>query len=288
MKNNKVIILGASGLVGRYLFEEFKSRGIPVIGTYNKNEKSGLVQFDILDSSIDDLQLEGVEYVIICSAMVGVDNCRIYLDKSREINVEGLKRLIKKFFKRGIVPVFISSVFVFNGRGNYKEDDFRNPANEYGRQKKEVEDFIIENVDEYLILRLGRVFGVNSGEGILTDAFERYKKGEEILCNDYEELSLTYGEDIARGIKELMERGKRGVFHLESKGHKNRFEWINDFFNYLGVDDAKIKKCSIDDFNFLEPRAKNQFSDSSKFIEEIGFEFTPIEECYKRIMENLR
>ncbi|MBU2633625.1 MAG: NAD-dependent epimerase/dehydratase family protein, partial [Nanoarchaeota archaeon] len=63
MENDKVIILGASGLVGRYLFEEFKSERIPVIGTYNKNEKEGLVYFDILNSSIDDLELEGVKYV---------------------------------------------------------------------------------------------------------------------------------------------------------------------------------------------------------------------------------
>lgn len=287
MENDKVIILGASGLVGRYLFEEFKSERIPVIGTYNKNEKEGLVYFDILNSSIDDLELEGVKYVIICSAMVGVDNCKKNLKESREINIGGLIRLIERFSKKGIIPVFISSVFVFNGKGNYKEDDFRNPANEYGKQKKEVEDFIIGNVDEYLIVRLGRVFGVKKGEGIFTDIFDKYKRGEEILSNDYEELTLTYAGDIAGGIRELMKKNKRGIFHIEYGVHKNRFEFVKHFFDHLGVKDAKIKKCSIDDFNFLEPRAKNQFSDSSKFIKETGFEFTQIEKCYECVKENL-
>ncbi len=282
----KTIILGASGLVGRYLFEVFKKSGIPVIGTYNKNEKKELVYFDVLNSSIDELDTKGVKYAIICSAMVGVDNCKKNLDYSREINVNGIKKLIKEFSNRQIIPVYISSIFVFDGNGNYKEEDFRNPANEYGKQKKEVEDFIIENIKEYLIIRLGRVFGISENEGIFAKAIEKYKKNQEILSNDFEEISLTYAGDIARGIKMLLERNKTGIFHLESEGHKNRFEIVADFFNYLGIKDAKIKKCSMEDFNFLEKRAKKQFSDSSKFLRE-GFEFTPIEKCYDMIKKNL-
>ena len=143
----------------------------------------------------------------------------------------------------------------------------------------------MEKVGEYLIVRLGRVFGVNKGEGVFTDALERYEKGEEILSNDYEELSLTYSGDIARGIRILLEMGKRGIFHIDTIEHKNRFEFVRDFFDYLGIKDAKVKKCPIEVFNFIEPRARNQFSDNSKFIQETGFEFTLIEKCFELIKE---
>lgn len=287
MENKRTIIFGASGLVGRYLFEVFKNSGVPVTGTYNKNKRGGLVYFDILNSSIDDINLEGARHAIICSAMTGVDSCRANLNLSRNINVSGVERLIHDLDSKHIVPVYISSVYVFDGAGDYKEDDIRNPANEYGQQKKDVEDFILNSLDKFLVIRLGRVFGVNRKEGIFADALEKYKKNENIASNDYEELSLTYAGDIARGIEILLEKDKKGIFHIEYPGHKNRLEFIIDFFSHLGINGAKIKKCSMEELNFLEKRAKNQFSDSSKFISETSFKFTPLEKCYNLIKKNL-
>ncbi len=284
---DKIIIFGASGLVGRYLFNVFNESENLITGTYNKNKKAGLVYFDILNSSIEDLEIDGAKYAIISSAMVGVDNCFTNLKESKEINVYGIKKLIKELSEKHIIPVFISSVFVFDGNGNYTENDLRNPANEYGRQKMEVEDFITENIKEYLIIRLGRVFGIDKNEGMFAEALDKYKQCMEILCNDYEDFSLTYSEDIARGIKKLLEKNKRGVFHIDSRVHKNRFEFITNFFDNLQIKDAKIKRISIDNLNFLEKRAKNQFMDSSKFISQTDFQFTPLEKCHGLIKENL-
>jgi len=287
-KMKKIIILGASGLVGRYLFDYLKKSGKEVVGTYNKNEKAGLFYFDITDSPIETLPIKDADYVIICSGIVKIDECKKDIDNSEKVNVIAIKRVIKEFSKKDIIPVFISGAIVFDGVGDYKEEDIRNPANEYGKQKKEIEDYLMDNYKNYLIIRLGKVFGFKDKESDFATWINKYNNGEEIPCIYDEDLSLTSAEDIAKGITILLEKNKRGIFHIDSGVHKSRFEFAIDFFNFLKLKDAKIIRKSVKDFNFLEKRAKNQFLDSSKFIKETNFKFTPLENSYTMIQDSFK
>ena len=103
------------------------------------------------------------------------------------------------------------------------------------------------------------------------------------MCADDENMSITYAGDLARAIHFLIKKNSRGVFHINSPQHKTRFKWARDFFDYFEISNAKIKRCSIDDFNFIDKRPKNAFLDSSKFIRETGFEFTPIDKFYELV-----
>jgi dTDP-4-dehydrorhamnose reductase len=288
MGDKGILILGASGFIGRYLFDYLKNENHRVIGTYTKNKKPDLFFFDAISSSLEELPLDKMGYCIICSAISKIDECKTN-SHSASLNVIGLKKVIKTLKEKSIIPVFISSAAVFDGfRGNYKEDDIKNPQNVYGIQKKEVEDFIISDFKDYLIIRLNKIFGIARGDdGIFRNWLDKYKNNCEICCAYDEELSLTYICDVVRGIEKLIEKGKTGTFHIDSGIHKSRLEFAKDFFEYLRIDDAKIKTCSLDAFNFAEKRAKKSYLDSSKFINQTGFEFTSMEECYKIIKKEM-
>ncbi len=277
---NKILILGASGLIGRYLFKFLKEKKKDVIGTYCNHAFEGGVYFNVLESSLDNLNLEEVGYVIICSAIAKIDKCSD--EEAKKININGLKRIIKEFSERKIIPVFISGSVVFNGNGNYAEEDLRNPVNRYGFQKKEVEDFIFNEIDKYLIIRLGKIFGIEKGEGYFSELYERYLNNEDIRCAEDDKLSLTCAEDIAKAISWLMDNESKGIYHIDSGIVKNRYDFAKEFFDFLGID-VEIKKCLLDDFKFSEPRAKNQFLDSSKFVRESEFEFKDLEKSFKEI-----
>ena len=284
----KIIILGASGLIGHYLKEELTKQGREVIGTYYNDKKEGLVNFDVTNSSLNDLDLQNVKYAVLCSAMTKLDECKKNPERSREVNIVGLKKVLSELAQKKIIPIFLSSASVFDGiDGNYNEESKKNPTTVYGEQKAEIDDFITSNFKDYLIIRPGKVFGVKKEEGVLfSNWFEKYKKEEEIICADDEKLSPIYVEDLARGIILLIGNNKRGIWHLNPQEHYNRFEMANNFFNYLNIKNAKIKRCSIDDFDFLEVRPKNTFLDASKFIKETEFKFTKLEECYELIKES--
>lgn len=289
MKDKKIIIFGASGFIGGYLLNYLKDQKKEVIGTYYKNKKKDLVFFDLLNSQIEDLQLDNAKYGIICSAISNIDECKNNQEYSNNLNVIGLKRIVRKLSENSICPIFISSASVFEGsKGGYREKDLRNPINEYGLQKKQVEDFITLNIRDYLIIRLGKIFGVEKANGgIFIDWIEKYKNKKEINCAYDENLSLTYVGDVARGLEELLKKGKKGIFHIDSGIHKSRLDFARGFFKNLQLYDADIQNCSLDDFNFIDKRAKNAYLNSSKFINETNFKFTSLETCYKMIKQNL-
>lgn len=289
MKNKKILIFGASGLIGSYLYRLLKSENKEVIGTYNKNKKPGLVYFDMTNSSLDSLNAENFEYAVICSAITKLDKCKENPEYSYEVNVTGIERIIKELRKKEIIPIFISSAAVFDGdTGGYKEEDKRNPMSIYGKQKKEVEDFMTSNLRDYLIIRPGKVFGIKKGEGnLFTEWLEKYKRGEKILAADDERLSPTYAGDVARGISLLLNSNSRGFYHINSLEDYSRFEMVKDFFDYLNIKDANLIRCSIEDFDFLEKRMKNSYLDASKFIKETKFRFTDLRSCYDLIEQSI-
>ena len=285
---NGVIVFGASGLIGSYLYELLKE-SYKVIGTYNKNPKEGMMFFDLTKSSLNELNLEGIKYGIISSAVTKLDKCRDNPEYSYEVNVKGVKGIINEMSERGIIPVFLSSAAVFDGvNGGYRGDDGKNPISVYGEQKAEVEEFIISSLKEYLIVRPGKVFGIKKGEGVLfSDWLEKYKKGEEIKCADDEQISPTYAGDVSRAIMMLLEKDCRGIYNINYPEHYSRYRMALDFFRFLKIKDAKITRCSIKDFNFSEKRMMNSYMDSSRLIKDTGFCFTPLEDLYKSIADNI-
>ncbi len=288
-QNNGVLILGASGLIGRNLYNLLKDEE-NITGTYNQNKSQGLMHFDISNSSLNTLPTERKKYGIICSAVTKLDKCKENAEYSNAINVYGTKKILKFFSEREIIPVFLSSASVFDGiTGNYKEESKKSPTTLYGKQKAEIEYFITENIKDYLIIRPGKVFGIKKGEDVLfTKWLEDYENDREIVCASDEKISPTYALDVARGIKVLMEINARGIFNINPMKHYSRYEMAKKFFKYLDIKDARIKKCSIDDFDFKEKRPKNTYLDASKFIKKTGFRFKNLEKCFDLIAEEFK
>ena len=79
-----ILILGASGYIGSYLFERLKRQGLGVLGTYFKNKRKGMSYFSMEDTDIDELGLDAqrIRYVIISAAAnAKIDESKRYWDK---------------------------------------------------------------------------------------------------------------------------------------------------------------------------------------------------------------
>lgn len=280
------LILGASGLIGKYTFELLKIEK-KVIGTYNSNYKPGLLYFDLKNPNINSLEVKGFKYAIICSALTKLDKCKNDPQLSNEINVDGMKKTIEQIVQNNIVPVYFSSASVFDGKtGGYREEDKKNPISLYGRQKAEIEDFIIKNCKDYLIIRPGKAYGTNPGEGVLfTEWLNKYNKKEKILCATDERLSPTYAEDIALGVKILLEKECRGIYHLNNPENYSRYEMAKCFFDYLNIKDVNLVACSINDFNFSEKRMMRSYLDTTKFLKETEMKYTEISKTFDKIFK---
>lgn len=135
------LIIGASGFIGRHLYNYCKENGIDILGTYythSYNEE--WIQFDICTNELNGIRqrcLNGKvpDAVIICGANASIDGCKRNEDKSNQLNVVGTKRIIDQASAMGVKTVFLSSEAVFDGKkGLYSEEDVPNPITLYGRQ----------------------------------------------------------------------------------------------------------------------------------------------------------
>jgi len=275
-KNNILLILGASGYIGNHLFNQFRKEGFDVVGTYFKNKKPGIIHFDLENANLNDLKLDTdkITHLIIAAATnAKIDESKIYWDYNYKINVVRIKSLIDYCFKHDIVPIYLSSDAVFNGKkGNYIEEDKTDPINCYGRIRYEVENHIKKSKKPYVIIRAGRVFGTEAGDGtLITSMLKNMRKGENMKCAADQVFTLTHIKDFFEFVKIIIKENYTGIFHIASLKATNRYKIAKAIKKFFKLKYDKISSCRINSLGLLEKRPELTDLNITKLKKLIGF-----------------
>jgi len=253
-----ILIIGASGFIGNSIYKYFKFKRHDVQGTYFKNKIKDLIYFDISKNNIEELKFnKKLKYIIISSAInINLDEAKKNWKDSYYINVERVKIIINYCYKNKIIPIYISSDAVFDGvKGNYGENDRKNPILSYGRIKNEVENYLLNSNKDFLIVRTGRVFGIDQNDGtLLTKMKKNLLNNKKIKCSNDQIFSTLYVSDLSINLEKLIKNNCKGIFHLmsiKSTTHLEIAKEIKKFFNIKGVE---ILPSSINSFDIVEKR----------------------------------
>ena len=281
------LIIGASGYVGKNILDHFARIGKKSIGTYYSSLKKDLIYFDLKNPRLDSLNIDlrQISHAIICSARPKIKDCEKNNEETYEINVTGTKKLIEELFEKDILPVFLSSDRVFDGRkGNYEENDKTNPIYNYGRHKKNIEDFLIESGQKHIILRLSRVFGTDKTDNtLLTTLVNQLRGGKIVRCANDQKFSLTYIKDLTKIINEVLDRDFYGIYNIASTGSFSRFELAKLLREELRIDSGEIIPCSIRDFGFSDPLPSDLSMNNKKIKKVLEIKFSDINEYLKKL-----
>lgn len=253
-----VTVLGASGYLGSRIFNSLKDSGLAVRGTYCRNKQEGLFYFDIENMAPEALDPEGdTRYLVIAAALnATIDASKVNWEKARYLNVEKIKRISDYCFLKSITPVYLSTDNVFDGtKGNYREDDARSPLNCYGRMRYEAENHLLNSGKECVILRMGKVFGIDKDDNtLIASMLKGLKMNKELLCADDQVFTPLYAGDLADFVKLTVNQGLRGVFHLASLAATTRYAMAKTIQDYFSLGKAVIKPCKINSLSLLEKR----------------------------------
>jgi len=163
----RVLVVGASGFVGGYLYRRLTDEGFQTLGTQSTATSSHLLAFDLRVDRIADVLPAGFlkegepVWACICAALSSLEACGRDPDGSRAINVSGTIRLIDDLVNRGCRIVYFSTSAVHNGaRPLYDESVPADPINEYGRQKAEVEHYVLSHFPNALVVRLSKAIDI--------------------------------------------------------------------------------------------------------------------------------
>lgn len=290
------LIIGASSFIGRHLYAYCKKNGISAYGTYYKHSYDNeWFRFNICSDHLEeicDTYLEGKrpDAVIICSADASIDSCKRDEDASNYLNVLCMQRILDQAEEMKIKSVFLSSEAVFNGKkGMYTEEDVPDPVTLYGGQKLQIEQYMIQNLKDYLIFRISRAVGCNFGENdIFHEFYNKIEHHEEIICLRNQSFCLTEVDDIAKGIMEALRQGINGLYHLSSANYMTRYELADIYAQKVFGGYEKILEKEYDQISFLDNRHIYGGLKGEKLARLLGIHYMNTKEILDKYVKSMR
>jgi len=229
-RNKKVLIIGATALLGNAIYEVFCHAYKDVVGTgFSKARALGLEYLDITDQGQVNRFFDKVtdfDVVIYVSGEANADIAQRDQKRAHALNTEPVNTIAEKF-KTGQF-VYISTEYVFDGEtAPYISTSERHPKNYYGQTKKEAEDLTLKAFDHPLVIRMGALYGYNGPWDKKTTVggiMQNLNDDKEI---DIDELQIKHPillEDAALSLVKLLDYKAEGIYQANGAVGVNKVE----------------------------------------------------------------
>ena len=275
MALERVLVVGASGLVGNALLRAWAARGTEVFSTTYEWPSSPLFRrLDMRDAAAVRGILEEFSpgLVALPAANPHVDYCQTHPGETRLVNVAGSLNVARACRERGVRMIFFSSDYVFDGRkGRYVEDDQPSPINEYGRQKAEVEAAVLSLDPRNLVIRTSAVYGWQwDPKNFALQVVSRLRAGEPMRVVSDVRYNPTYAENLAEAVAGLAQAGLGGIFHAVGSQTLARDEFARRIADAFGLEARLIEPALSSEFASPTPRPKESSLATEKLRSAIG------------------
>lgn len=264
----KILVTGASGLVGHQLVKDLSSSS-DVYSCYNKSkpEFGNPTKMDLLNHNmISDVLLETKPDVVIhLGAMTGVDLCEKEQSNAFEINSKATKIIAEKCKELNSFLIYVSTDYVFDGFSNmYKENDTSNPISTYGKSKLDGEKMVQEFSSDWCIARTSTPFGIHpTKKSFPIWIIENVKQKKQVNIVTDQISSPTYVPNLCEMLKEISEKNINGIIHTSGATSISRYRMAELIFEKFNLDITLLNKISSDKMNWIAKRPKNSTLDTS-------------------------
>jgi dTDP-4-dehydrorhamnose reductase len=286
----KTAVIGASGNVGRFLWRSYRTAFPDCVGTSFSHPGDGLTFFDIRRPDLARLRLEetGHRAIAICSANPNVAYCEQQKEAAYAVNVEGTLELIRQAGCTGLQVIFFSTDYVFEGReGPHDDDTPPRPTTEYGRQKVAVENALPSLAENYLILRLSKIFATQKGDRTMLDEIaSALAAGQVVRAARDQVFCPTYVGDLVQAVHGIQARGLKGVMNVAHPRKWSRADVAIAMAKALPANPALVEVISLYDIPAMAGRPLDTSMACSRLMREVGPSFQPLETFIAHVAAN--
>ena len=231
----RVLILGATGLLGRVLLEEWSTDEVRGLGSRDADIRD----HSQLHSCFFDFR---PECTVLAAAYTDVDGCESDKKRAHDVNCAGAVNVAHECREIGSRLLFVSTDYVFDGCKSvpYETNGEINPLSMYGHSKAEAEKSVHEIVPQACIVRTSWLFGANARcfPNTILSAAEAGKKLS--VVND-QIGRPTYNRDLARAIIKLCRVGAEGIVHACNSGSCSWHEFACHLLRAAGFADVAVE-----------------------------------------------
>jgi dTDP-4-dehydrorhamnose reductase len=225
----KVLILGATGLLGKALVHEWTGDEVLAMGSRDVDIRDAAKLSEVVGRSRPD-------WIVLAAAYTDVDGCESHRELAFSVNRDGTVNVAEAARHVGARVIFLSSDYVFDGKkiSPYEVDDERNPQSVYGHSKAEAEVRLLEVLPNCCLARTSWVFGV--GGKCFPDTILRLAANRRALdvVNDQRGCP-TYTVDLSRSIIRLCRESASGIVHVTNAGDCSWFEFAQEIVKRAGI-----------------------------------------------------
>ena len=231
----RVLVLGATGLLGRVLLEEWSTDEVRGFGSRNADIRD----HSQLHSCFSDFR---PECTVLAAAYADVDGCERDPNRAHDVNCTGAANVALECREVGSQLLFVSTDYIFDGSKSlpYEINDEANPLSVYGQSKADAERLVHEVLPHACILRTSWLFGAN-GRCFPNTILNAAEAGKKLSVVDDQIGRPTYNRDLARAIIRLCKAGAQGVVHASNSGSCSWHQFACHLLRAAGFVDVPVE-----------------------------------------------
>ncbi|SVC61674.1 uncharacterized protein METZ01_LOCUS314528, partial [marine metagenome] len=227
----KILIVGGAGYIGGHMTDLLKSLNYEVCvydslvyeSRYLKDVY--FINGDIRDKSKLRRVLPKYDLVIWLAALVGDGACAVNPILTNEINYETVKWLVDNYANK-IIFTSTCSVYGINN-SLINEDSATNPQSVYAETKLKAEQYILDNQNDYIIFRLGTLFGLGDYfsrvrlDLVVNILSKKATMGETLNVFGGEQWRpLLHVKDVANAVIFSLKNDLKGLYNLSYNNYQ--------------------------------------------------------------------
>lgn len=274
MRDNKILILGSTGFLGRYFYREFGKLALPHTSgsALNLKAKEGFLISDLNSREHIKKMLYENEFagVINCIALSDIDECERNPQKASWLNADLPKALAEECKSAGAKLIHISTDAVFLGDEPFSSETRQaNPKSIYGQTKYRGECYVLDTNPDSLVFRVNFVGWNPRGKSLFNFFYTNLKNRKPV--KGFHDIFFTpmYARDTVKIIAELMTKKVNGLFHVVGDERISKFEFGQRIARIMKEDPNLVQMSSYLDTNIATTRTPD-LSLSNARIKELG------------------
>lgn len=267
----RVLITGASGLLGGKLARMASNSRLEVFGTYRSQPVTikNPVHLDVTEKSAVLAICSKIhpDVIINAAALTDVDLCEREKDLALVVNAEAVGYLAEVSRVIGAHLVQLSTDYIFDGeKGMYTEGDEPNPINHYGYSKLLGEKKVLSMAESWCIARSSVIFGWGREQrpNFATWVLKSLRVGQKLSVITDQYASPTLNNNLVAMLLEIAERKLQGIYHVAGRDRINRFEMAVKIAEIFNLDGTLLSPSNSSSTRWL---VKNQMKNKSQHLQ---------------------